>query len=109
MNRFKIAQVIALGATALSVIGGLLGGLSGSKVGITLITIGFIAGLVAYIFAGLFTAIKMAGGIAKWGWFLAPFPYDIATFSIAFLFSIIAFTCLPIIPVMKAYREYGCC
>lgn len=37
MNRLKIAQYIALGATALSVIG------------------------------GLGTAIKMAGGIAKWG------------------------------------------
>ena len=33
MNRLKIAQYIELGATAFSVIGGIAGGLSGSKVG----------------------------------------------------------------------------
>ncbi len=99
MNRLKIAQYIALGATALSVIGGLLGGLSGSEFGATLMSIGFVAGLVSYIFGGLGTAIKMAGGIAKWGWIIVPFPYDIMTFIFSFIFAIFAFVFLPIIPV----------
>ena len=105
MNRLKIAQYIALGATALSVIGGFLGGLSGAGFGETLMYIGFMVGLVSYIFGGLGTAIKMAGGIAKWGWIVVPFPYDIMTFILSFFFAIIVFVFLPIIPVRKAYKE----
>ena len=105
MNRLKIAQYIALGATLFSVVGGLVGGLSGSKVGVILMTIGFVAGLISYIFGGLLTAIRMAGKIAKWGWIVIPFPYDIMTFIFAFIFAIFAFVFLPIIPVRKAYKE----
>ncbi len=105
MNRLKIAQYIALGATACSVIGVILGGMSGSNFGSTLMGIGFIVGLVSYIFGGLGTAIKMAGGIAKWGWLVVPFPYDLMTFIVAFMFAVIAFFFLPIIPIRKAYKE----
>lgn len=105
MNRLKIAQYIALGATAFSVIGGLVGGLSGSLFGETLMIIGLVAGLTSYIFGGLLTAIRMAGRIAKWGWIVVPFPFDILTFIIAFIYAIIAFVFLPIIPVRKAYKE----
>lgn len=105
MNRLKIAQYIALGATAFSVIGGILGGMSGSDFGAILMVIGFVAGLVSYIFGGLGTAIRMAGGIAKWGWIIVPFPYDILTFILSFIFAIFAFVFLPIIPVRKAYKE----
>ena len=105
MKRLKIAQYIALGATACSVIGFLAGGMEETAFGTVLMTIGFIAGLVSYIFGGLGKAIKMAGGIAKWGWIVVPFPYDIITFIFAFIVAIIAFLFLPIIPVRKAYKE----
>lgn len=105
MNRLKIAQYIALGATAFSVIGGIFGGLSGTEFGTILMGIGFIAGLVSYVFGGLGTAIKMAGGIAKWGWIVVPFPYDIMTFILSFMFAIFAFVFLPILPIRKAYKE----
>ena len=91
MSRFKIAQYIALGATAFSVIGVIILTMTGAHFGIFLMGIGFIAGLVSYIFGGLVTALKMAGGIAKWGWFVLPFPYDIVTFILAFAFSVFAF------------------
>lgn len=106
MNRLKIAQYIALGATVLSVVGGIL---SANNVGFggALLGIGILAGLVSYIFGGLGTAIRMAGRIAKWGWIIVPFPYDIMTFFLSFIFSIIAFVLLPIIPVRKAYKESG--
>lgn len=106
MNRLKIAQYIALGATALSVIGGILSA-NNAEFGGTLLGIGFLAGLVSYIFGGLGTAIRMAGGIAKWGWLIVPFPYDIMTFFMSFFFAIFAFVFLPIIPVRKAYKESG--
>ncbi len=105
MNRLQIAQYIALGATALSVIGGIAGGLSGSQVGEVIMGIGFILGLVSYIFGGLLTAIKMAGGIAKIGWVILPFPVDIFTFIVTLIFALFAFIFLPIIPVRKAYKE----
>lgn len=111
MNRMRIAQYIALGATACTVIGVMAGGMagviSGSSVGFgsVLMVIGLAAGLVSYIFGGLGTAIKMAGGIAKWGWIVVPFPYDIMTFIFSFIFAIGAFVFLPIIPVRKAYKE----
>ena len=108
MNRLQTAQYIALGATTLSVIGLLLGGTSGSVIGTALMCVGFMAGLVSYIFGGLGTAIKMAGGIAKWGWIVVPFPYDLITFGLSFIFAIIAFVFLPIIPVRKAYKESMC-
>lgn len=106
MNRWKIAQWIALGATALSVIGFFLqttDELVG--VGTSLVGAGALCGLAAYIFGGLGTAIKMACGIAKWGWVVIPFPYDIVTFLMSFLIAILVFICVPIIPVRKAYKE----
>lgn len=103
MNRLKIAQYIALAATALSVIGFIVSN-SNSNVGMTMMGLGFFVGLVSYIFGGFGTALKMAGSIAKWGWIVVPFPYDLMTFVFAFIFAVIAFFFLPIIPVRKAYK-----
>ncbi len=109
MNRLKIAQYIALTATILSAIGVLLQGFYGSDFGAFLISIGFITGLVSYFFGGFGTAIKMAGKIAKWGWIVVPFPFDLVTFLFSFIFAIYAFAFFPIIPVRKAYKESGLC
>ena len=105
MDRLKIAQYIALVATVVSVVGVFLGGLSGSNVGSKLMGIGFAVGLVSYIFGGFGTAVKMAGKIAKWGWLVVPFPYALTTLALSFVFAVIAFVCLPIIPIRKAYKE----
>ena len=105
MSRLKTAQYIALGASALSVIGLIVGGSFSSNVGGVLLGIGMLAGIVSYFFGGLGTAIRMAGGIAKWGWIVVPFPYALVTFVASFLFALFAFLFLPIIPVRKAYKE----
>ena len=105
MNRMKIAQYIALAATALSVTGLLIAWKTGSTIGETVMVIGFLTGLVSYLFGGLLTAVRMSIGIAKWGWFILPFPYDIMTFILAFFAAVMAFVFLPIIPVRKAYLE----
>ena len=102
-NRLKIAQYIALVATAFSVLGIALGF---ARVGIwsTLLGIGFILGLVSYVLGGLGAALKMAAGIAKWGWLVTPFPIDIITFLFAVWVAICAFLFFPIFPVRKAYK-----
>lgn len=103
-NRLMIAQIIALVATVLSVIGLVL---NWKDVGPwdTITGLGILLGLISYIFGGLLTAIKMAWGIAKWGWYVAPFPWDIASGIISFGVGLVAFVLLPIIPIRKAYKE----
>ena len=108
MNRLKTAQYIAAGATILSVtgiiftlcfsgflsdFGGLLGG------------IGIIGAIISYLFGGLGKALSISGKIAKWGWIVVPFPFDIVTGICAFIYVIIALLFLPIIPVRMAYKE----
>lgn len=68
-------------------------------------TIGWGISLFAYLFGGLWTAIKVAGRIAKWGWFILPFPYDLISFPFSFLIAIYVLIFLPIIPIVIAYRE----
>lgn len=108
MKRLQIAQYIALGATALTVIGFCLNTMAGLSFGMTLMGFGFMAGMVSYVFGGFGKAIKMAGSIAKWGWLVVPFPYDLTTLALAFVVAVIAFFFLPIIPVRKAYKESMC-
>ena len=105
MNRLRIAQYIALGATVLSIVGMALGGLTGKTAGCVFMGIGVFVGIASYFFGGFGTAIKMAGKIAKWGWIIVPFPIDLLTFVVTFIFAIYAFLFLPIIPVRKAYKE----
>jgi hypothetical protein len=106
MDRLKIAQIIALGATLLIALGGV--GLSasiGGALGETILSMGILASFVSYCFGGLLTALKIAGRIAKYGWFIVPFPYDIITFVFTFFVGIIVLFCLPIIPIRVAYNE----
>lgn len=104
MKTLKIAQYIALVATVLSILGFCLD----TSASMTLMGLGFFLGLASYIFGGLGTAIKMAGKIAKWGWIVVPFPYDLITGFASFAFAIVAFIFLPIIPIRKAYKETMC-
>ena len=104
MKRMVIAQYIALGATCLSVLGFFLSYSTSSTVGGTLMGLGILIGMVPYLFGGFGTAVKMAGTIAKWGWLVVPFPYDIVTGVVAFAVSLVVFIMVPIIPVRKAYK-----
>lgn len=106
MERLKIAQYIAVGATAISVIAAIVG--ANTEVGNALMVFGVLGALVSYLFGGFGTAVKMASKIAKWGWFVVPFPLDIITFITAFIITIYVFLFLPIIPVRKAYKESVC-
>ena len=104
MNRLKIAQYIALGATILMIIGFCLS-LANIQLGETIMGMSVLIGWGSYIFGGLFTAIKIACRIAKWGWIVTNFPYDIFTFMMSFVLAIGLFIFVPIIPVRMAYKE----
>lgn len=105
MNRLKIARYIALGATLCSLVGiygvfvsenTFLGGFLG---------FGALAGIVSYFFGGFGKAIKMAGKIAMFGWYILPFPVDLISIIFTFILAIYVFFFFPIIPVSKAYNE----
>ena len=106
-NRYTYAQYIAIAATGMNVLGILLIKLFGSdSIGVLLVALGILLAMCAYCLGGLWTAIKSALGIAKWGWLVVPFPYDLATGLMAFVFAIVVFFMLPIIPINKANKEY---
>ena len=105
MKRIKIAQYIALAATCLTVLGFILSGTTGGQFALSMMGYGVMIGIVSYFFGGFKTALRMAGKIAKWGWLILPFPYDIITGMVSFFISILVFIGLPIIPIRKAYKE----
>lgn len=110
-NRYTIAKILA----AIGTICGVLIWLIILKI-INIESLSFLENVIgygwlistclAYIFGGLVTAIKMAFGIAKWGWIAFPFPGDIFMFVLSLAFALLSFIFLPIIPVIKASYEY---
>ena len=105
MKRIEIAQYIAVGATCLVVISFILAKITGANFFVSLMGLGVMGGMVSYFFGGFGTAVRMSGKIAKWGWLIVPFPYDIVTGMVSFFISIMVFIGLPIIPIRKAYKE----
>lgn len=108
-KRYQIAQIIALAATGLSLLGWILYFAKTpnaiSNFGMILSSIGFVAGVVSYCFGGLLTALKSAWKIATVGWLITPFPIDIFTGLMTFFIGIFVFMYFPILPVRKAYKE----
>ena len=69
---------------------------------------GMFLALVAYIVGGGFgSALKLAWGLAKFGWIILPFPYDIVTGFITFFFAIIAFVCFPVVFVLMSFFKHN--
>lgn len=111
-DRYTLAQPIAAVATILNLLGVLfiykLTDVSSAwtLIGGLMVFSGLILTFGAYCLGGLWTAIKAALSIAKWGWLVVPFPYDLATGPIAFVLAMMALFLIPIIPVRKAMKEY---
>lgn len=105
-NRYTYAQYIALPATILSCLG-FFNVINEAESGIwaIMLVLGILLSLCSYCLGGLLTAIKSALSIAKWGWIVVPFPYDLATFPIAFIISMLVLFLAPIIPIRKAYKD----
>lgn len=104
-NRYIYAQYLAIPATILSCLGFYNIWKSTSTIWVVIFLLGIALSICAYCLGGLLTVIKSAISIAKWGWVVVPFPYDLITFPIALLFFLIAFFLVPIIPIRKAYKN----
>lgn len=108
-NRYVHAQRIALAATPLSVIGFIkIMGSTGGEMPVIwplMLVLGLALTCTAYLLGGFLTAVKYALRIAKWGWLVIPFPFDLVTGFVAFFVGILVFLLVPIIPVRKAYLE----
>lgn len=106
MNRWKIAQIIALVATIISVVGIILL-IAKIHSGETLICIGMVIGLVSFIFGGFLEVLRRTWNIATIGWNAFSFPMSFIAFLFTAVFAFFAIACLPIIPVRSAYKKYG--
>ncbi len=104
MNRFKIALIIAGVATVLDVVGLIINQLFAGR-GEAVLAIGVVIGLISYLFAGLFTALRMAKKIGGLGFIFAPFPVSIITGLMTIALAFIALLFIPILPIFRAYRE----
>lgn len=104
-NRFLYAQYIALPTSILSIFAlvKMINDTDGSSMGIVGLCI--LLGICCYCLGGFLTALKSSLSIAKWGWLVVPFPFDILTFLLALYVSIVVFLFFPIIPIRKAYKQ----
>ena len=108
-NRYTCAQYIAIAATLLNALGLLTFGTDGTAlnmIGALALCLGIVLTFCAYCLGGLWTAVKAALNIAKWGWLVVPFPYDLATGPVAFVLAMIVLFLFPIVPVHKALKEH---
>lgn len=69
----------------------------------TVMGIGFILSIAAYICGGFGTAVKMSWNAARWGWVFFPFPISLLAFVVTLVFGVYAFLFLPVTPVTKAF------
>ncbi len=68
--------------------------------------VAFICSIVSYILAGGFAkAITSALALGKIGWFIVPFPIDIATGIATFGFALLLFLFMPVFFVYGNYRD----
>ena len=108
-DRYNFALYTSLAASVLNGIGLLTFGTEGSllnMLGALALFFGIGLTLCSYLLGGLWTAVKSALSIAKWGWLVVPFPYDLATGVAAFFVALIVLFLFPVVPVFKARREY---
>lgn len=111
-DRYALAQPIATVATVLNLLGVLLiykltdASSAWTLIGGLMVVIGLLLTFGAYCLGGLWTAIKAALNIAKWGLLVVPVPYNLATGPIAFILAMMVLFLIPIIPVRKAMKDH---
>ena len=72
-----------------------------------LMTLSLVVAIVSYIMGGGFKiAVKAAGKLAVVGWFICPFPIDIAVGICTMIFAVAAFFFLPLVFVFLNYRQH---
>lgn len=95
-----IVSGIATTATLLSFV------ISNTSVCGLLLTIAFFGSIASYIVGGGFKiALKTAGKLAAFGWFICPFPIDIGVGLFTLIFAIWAFFFFPIVFVALNIRQ----
>jgi len=101
-NRVLVGLGISAVATGLTLYG-LFGGHPGG-LGMAYIMLAFLAAIPAYILGGGFSkALKAAGKLAKFGWLIIPFPYDLLTGFLTLIIAGFLFFCIPTFFILKNF------
>ena len=64
-----------------------------------------IAMIGGYAMGGILYALVAAWKIAKFGWYIVPFPYDIIVFVMTFMFAAFIFICIPVGFTLLSYIQ----
>ena len=109
-NRVLIGLALSVLATGLTLFG-LFGGHPDGQ-GMMYLALAFFTAIPAYILGGGFgKALKAAGKLAKFGWLIIPFPYDLITGFMTLIIAGFLFFCAPFFFVVKnalnANTEYN--
>ena len=103
LERIKIGLLIAAVASLCTILAFVIPGDVSLGLFISLAVIGAIA---AYIIGGGFSiALRAAKKLAFFGWFILPFPVDIATGLVTMIISVFAFFLFPLLFVFLNYRQ----
>lgn len=101
----RIRLLIGLGISAVSTLITLL--MVFGTLGNEYIAIPLLLALPAYLIGGgVMSALRTAGRLAKFGWFITRFPYDIVTGFFTFFFSVIAFLFIPFVFVFMNFIQH---
>lgn len=101
-NRVLIGLGISLVATGLTLFG-LFGG-HADGMGMAYLMLAFFAAIPSYILGGGFgSALKAAGKLAKFGWLIVPFPYDLITGLMTLIIAGFLFFCAPTFFIVKNF------
>lgn len=101
-NRSLIGLGVAIVATCLTLVGLFSPGHE------TMLAFAFMLAFPAYILGGGFgRALKTAGKLAKFGWFIVPFPYDLVTGVVTLMFSVISFCFVPAVFVLGSFLDHN--
>lgn len=113
LEKVKRGFIVSAVATFASILMFYFSTRSSEEASLTLVgvfgAIAIIGSIVSYIIGGgMKIVLKVAKKIAFWGWFILPFPYDIATGIMSPIVAIYAFFWLPVIFVYANYKQIKC-
>lgn len=104
-TRHLIALGISAAATGLTAYG--LFGVGGTDA-ILYMFFAFILAIPAYIIGGGFgSVLKTAANLGKFGWLILPFPMDILTGLVTFIFAVFALFCVPLFFTFTNYVKHN--
>lgn len=100
----RIGLILGIVATASFFSAAAVSSVNGTLCNI-LVVVWIISMIGGYAMGGILYALVAAWKIAKFGWYIVPFPYDIIVFVMTFTFAAFIFMCIPVVFTLLSYIQ----